>query len=165
MKKILSGAILLLCLIGCSNSNETKFAQEPGQTNINTTGQTERFIIKASNNMYLVVSPDSLLVANQPNAANAEVFEKVNLGNGKTALKTSKGKFMSDNRSKNSKVDAIRDKAQSWEMFEIIALDQTKVNIKSSQGKFVCADQSQGNFLIANRNKAGEWETFTLENK
>lgn len=164
MKKI-SGAILILFLMACgSNTNQTTFAPEPAPA-VATAGQGQKFLLKAANSMYVVIAPDSGLVASQPDPTKAEVFEKIDLGNGKSALKASNGKFVSDNRNKNSKVDAFRDKAQGWEEFEIIALNPTAVNIKTSAGKYVCADLGGGNVLIANRDKAGQWETFFIENK
>jgi hypothetical protein len=161
--KISAGIIALLFLMACgsSDSNQTTFSQEPSKTEV----KNEKFIIKASNSMYLSMSPDSLLFANQPDPTKAEIFEKVDLGNGKMGLKTAKGKFVSDNRSNESKIDVIRDQASGWEEFEIIALDQSSVNIRSSQGKYLCADQSKNNILIADREKPGAWETFVFEQK
>lgn len=121
--------------------------------------------LKASNNMYVAINADSLLVADQPDASKAEVFEKVDQGNGKLALKTSKGKFVSDDRGRNNNLVANRVVASEWEQFEIIALGESKVNLKSSTGKMVCADIDMKGVLFANRDQASGWETFILEER
>jgi hypothetical protein len=127
--------------------------------------ESKKMTLQASNNMYVVLDKDSALVANEPNASKAEIFERVRLGNGKCALKTSKGKFVSHDRVKENRLFGNRNNAYEWETFEIIRVDPTKINLKSSTGKMVCTDQAKGNVLIADRDYAGDWETFTVEKK
>jgi hypothetical protein len=160
--KISVTAIALLFLMACGSDSkkETTASSETDKK-----AMADKFIIKASNSMYLSISSDSLLIANQPDPTKAEVFEKVDLGNGWMGIKTSGGKFLSDNQANESKVDAIRTKASTWEEFEIIALDQLTAVIRTSGGKYICADQSRDNVLFANRDKAGAWETFIFEAK
>jgi len=124
-----------------------------------------KMTLQASNNMYVVINKDSMLVANEPDAAKAEVFEKVKQPNGKWAIKTSKGKFITDERGKGNNIYANRNIAYDWESFEIIRTEPAKINLKASSGKFICADQAVGNILVANRDAAGDWETFTVEKK
>ena len=127
--------------------------------------KSNKFTLQASNNMYVVINSDSLLVATEPTAAKAEIFEKEKQPNGKWALKTSKGKYICDERN-NDALHANRSSVGDWEQFEIIRIEPTKINIKSSQGKFVCTDQgTPSNKLIANRDAAGEWESFIIEKK
>jgi hypothetical protein len=170
MKRITARILILFLVTACGSGQEQDhiiFAPEPVVPNakLERMALPEKFIIKASNNMYLSISSDSTLIANQPDPAKAEVFKKVDLENGKVAIKTSGGKFISDNRNSSSKLDAIRDQALGWETFEVIAADPQGVNVKSSGGKYICADQGKGNVLYANRDKAGAWETFILESK
>lgn len=125
----------------------------------------QKFILKSSGGNYVSLMPDKSLAANQPDASKAEVFEKVELGGGQIALKTSGGFFVSDDRSKKSLLIADRKAAQGWEMFMIIGNDLLGLNIRSSAGKFVCADHGDGDKLIANKDKASTWETFEVIKK
>jgi hypothetical protein len=158
--KIGAAIIALFFLMSCGSSEQKTEDQKQSETK-----QNLKFILRASTFKYVTIGADSILVANQSDPTKAEVFEKVDLENGKSAIRASNGKFVSDNRANQSKIDAFRDQASGWEEFEIIAVDQTKVNIKSSAGKFVSADQSKGDRLVADRDKAGAWETFDLEPK
>ena len=150
MKTKIFAAVIVLFVMACGSQKKA---------------DSTKMILKASTNMYVVVSSDSTLVANEPDAAKAMVFEKVKLPNGKWNLKTSKGRFIVDDRSSGNKLYANRGTAGEWEEFEIIRTGESKINLKSSAGKVVCADQSMGNVLIANREQMGEWETFTFEPK
>ena len=122
-------------------------------------------LLKASNNMYIVMGADSVLIANEPDASKAEVFEEVCDENGKAALKTSKGKFVSDDRGRGNLLVANRNAIGEWEQFEILKVSDERVTIKSSANKYVCADMGNKNVLFANRDQAGEWEAFALEKK
>ena len=157
MKTKISIAIIsILCMFSCGTAEQPKEAEVP---------QSNKMILKASNNMYVAMAGDSTLMANQPDVAKAEVFEKITQENGKVALKTSFGKFVSDDRNGGNKLFANRNAANEWEQFEIITLDGGKINLKSSAGKIVCGDQSLGGLLVANRNQASDWETFTADPK
>ncbi len=157
--KIAAVLISLLFLISCGTEEQPKEGAPAENTNSN------KMILKASNNMYVAISADSTLSANQSDATKAEVFEKVDQGNGKWGLKLSNGKFVCDERMKANVMVVNRDAVGEWEQFEIVTLEGGKINLKSSAGKFVCGDQSVGGRLIANRDQAGEWETFTAEPK
>ncbi|MEO8760249.1 MAG: hypothetical protein ABI388_03890 [Bacteroidia bacterium] len=124
-----------------------------------------KITLQASNNMYVVINKDSALVATEPDAAKAEIFEKVRQPNGKWAIKTSKGKFITDDRNKGNIIRANRDVAYDWELFEIIRTEPLRINLKASSGKFISADRDKESVLIANRDAAGDWETFTIEKK
>ena len=124
-----------------------------------------KMTLQASNNLFVVINKDSALVANEPDAAKAEVFEKVKQPNGKWAIKTSKGKFITDDRSKGNIIYANRAAAYDWELFEIVRTEPSKINLKASSGKFISADYDKGSILTANRDAAADWETFTIEKK
>jgi hypothetical protein len=160
MKTKIGAAIIgLLFLMACGSDKPKTEEQTQDQTAAST-----KFALKATNMMYLVIGPDSVLVANQADPTKAEVFEKVDMGNGKCALKAaSNGKFVSSDLGHNYVVDVIRDAASGWETFEIIALDPTTINIKDSNGKFISADLGADSRLSANRDQASTWETFYLE--
>jgi hypothetical protein len=159
--KIGTAGIALFFLMACGSSEQK---QEPAQTE--TTAQSNKYIMKASNMMYVTIGSDQVLVANEPNPTKAETFEKMDLGNGKSALRASTGKYVSDDREKDGQLDVFREEAHEWETFEVIALDNTKVNIKSSRGKYVGADYDKlDGKLAASRDEAHDWEAFDLEPK
>ncbi|HTA61962.1 MAG TPA: hypothetical protein VK835_05880 [Bacteroidia bacterium] len=147
--------ISLLFLMSCGSSEQPK----------NETPESNKMILKAYNNMYVVVYGDTAVTANQPDAAKAEVFEKIDQGNGKWALKTSSGKFLTDEASKDHFVLATKTQVGATEQFEIINLENSQINIKASTGKAISADLYLGHKLIANRDQASGWETFTAEPK
>jgi len=148
--KISSAIILFMLLVTACSEDKSK---------------SLKMTLQASNNMYIIVNKDSTLTATEPDAAKAEVFEKVKQPNGKWAIKTSKGKFITDERGKGNIINANRNSANDWELFEIVRTEPSKINLKASSGKFICADQAGGNKLTANRDGAGDWETFTIEKK
>ena len=150
-------AILLLSIMAACDSEGITYEPPPSSNTI------PKIIIKASNNMYIALNSDSVLVANQPDSTKAEEFEKIGIENGKCALKSSTGKFVSDDRSKNNKLIAIGPYIGEWELFEIIKVNEVTVNFKSSTGKFVCVDLYKGGILLSNQNEAKEWETFTIK--
>lgn len=131
----------------------------------NKNNDSSKMILKASNNMYVVLNTDLTLIANQPDASKAEIFEEICSEKGTAALKTSKGMFVSADRDRDNWLIANRTIAAEWEQFEIIKDDDENVTLKSSTGKFVTADQNIGGLLIANRDQVGTWEKFTLEKK
>ncbi len=147
MKVNICIAVLLLFMMACGPKKSTKM------------------ILKGSNNMYVAINADSVLVANQSDAGKAVVFSKLELENGKYALKTSNGKFISDDRTKNNKLSATKSIPNEWEQFDIIIHPESKINLKTSANKFVCADDANGGLLVANRDKASDWETFTVEER
>ncbi|MCE3277841.1 MAG: hypothetical protein K0S44_32 [Bacteroidetes bacterium] len=124
----------------------------------------EKFIIQAHNKNYLSVTNDHLLVANQTDPLKAEVFEQIDLGNGFSALKTSQGKFVCEDRdAKTGYLYANRDQINEWETFEITYEGFYKVTIKSSLNKYVCGYSPHGDTLTASRDNPGGWETFTFK--
>ncbi len=124
-----------------------------------------KFSLKASNNMFLVIGADSVLYASESDSTKAEVFEAIDMGNGKSVIKASTGKFLSDNLSYGSKIDVIRGKASEWEMFEIIKVATNKINIKGIDGKYLSADLSTNSNISAIREKADAWEVFEIIKK
>jgi len=158
--KIGAAVIALLFLMACGSD-------QPKQEEQNTTAETQpsgnKFILKAANMMYIAVQPDSTLKASQPDPTKADVFERVDLGDGKTALKTANGRYVTDNRAGSSELRGFCEHASDWEQFEIIALDQAKVNIKASSGKYVSADLGKDGIINASSEHASDWEAFTLE--
>jgi hypothetical protein len=160
MKTKICSVLFLLFLMSCSPSDKSTAVEEKP-----TTTDDSKFIIKASNQQYLTIAQDSILIANQPDPTKAEVFEKVDQGNGKIALMASTGKYVCADRSRNASMIVNRNYAGEWETFEIIYLDKTKINLKASNGKFVSADRSAGNLVNATRDAAGDWETFNIQAK
>src|ERR1035437_8115487 len=152
MKTKISAAILLIFLMSCGSGDQQN--KTDGQTTTSAQPQSSKFILKAWNNMYLSLNKDSVLTADQQDSTKAEIFEKIDQGNGKLSFKASTGKFVSDDRVKNNNLIANRGNVNEWELFEFISVDQTKINIKSSGGKFVSADQGKGNILIAKDRKS-----------
>jgi hypothetical protein len=159
MKTKLSAIIILFFLMACDSGENTsqgeKQAEEAKQPEM-------KFILKASNNNFVALTADFALVANQTEAGKAEVFEKIDLGGGKCSFKASNGKFITDDRSKNSQMFANRDANGEWETFEVVNLDSSSVNIKTSAGKFVSCDQSKNDIFYADRDQANDWEKFVL---
>ncbi|MCE3277834.1 MAG: Fascin domain [Bacteroidetes bacterium] len=155
--KISAAVIALFFLMACGSSEPKQEAAQNVEEDVNV-----KFILKASNMMFIKMDKDSVLIANEPISTNAQVFEIVDLNNGRCALKVAPGKYVVDDRKKENKLFGNSPNTWDWESFEIIALDQTKVNIKASSGMFVCADQTAGSFLKADRAGAGDWETFEL---
>jgi hypothetical protein len=154
--KISVALVSLLFMMACGTSDQAKEETE-----------SEKIVLKAYNNMYVVVSGDTAVIANQPDAAKAEVFEKIDQGNGKWAFKTSAGKFLTDEAGKDHFVLATKTSVGATEQFEFVPMDanDTQFFIKASTGKTVSCDLYQGNKLIANRDNASTWETFTVESK
>ena len=159
MKSIVTAAVIGLVFFASCGS-DTKPETDQSQP---AASQNEKFILKAPNSQFLAITPLGTLVPNQVDPTKATVFEKVDLGNGKCALKASNGKYVTDDRSKNSVLHVDREKNGEWETFEIIAVDPSHVQIKAASGMFVCSDASKGDTLIANRPTAGAWETFDLQ--
>jgi hypothetical protein len=159
MKTKLSAIVVLFFLMACGSGDTTSPAEKPAEE---VKPQAMKFILKGSDGNYVTIAPDFALVANQAESEKAEVFEKVDVGNGKCSIKASNGKFVSDDRSKYSQLFANRDQNGEWETFEIIALDQQFVNIKTSAGKFVSCDRSKNSIFYGDRPEAGDWEKFSL---
>lgn len=124
-----------------------------------------KFSLKAANNMFLAIGIDSILYASEPDSLKAEVFETIDMGNGKNVIKASTGKFLSDNLSYDSKIDVIRNKASDWEMFEITKVSENKINIKGTDGRYLSADLSTNSNISAIREKADAWEVFEIIKK
>lgn len=156
--RILTPLIILFCM-ACGSANQTK--KDAAEIQV-----SQKIILKAANNNYVTINQEnSFLLANQPDSAKAERFEVVDMGNGKSALKSSGGKFVSADLGQKASLIANRDAANEWETFSIIKLDQSKINITNSTGKFVSADLGLGGYFFANREKPGDWETFSIEIK
>ncbi|MCW3103494.1 MAG: conserved rane protein of unknown function [Bacteroidetes bacterium] len=127
--------------------------------------EVRKFILKASGGNYIALGEGMQLAAIEPDAAKAEVFEKVELADGSFALKASNGMFVCDVRNKGSVLVADRKEAREWESFRFIGTGLSAVNIKSSYGMFVCADHSTDEKLSADKIRPSTWETFELIKK
>jgi hypothetical protein len=155
--KISIALISLLFMMACGTAEQPKEGeQQPGSNKI---------ILKAYNNMYVVLNGDSELVANEVDVTKAAIFEKIDQGNGKWALKSPTGRFVSDDKGRWNYLVANRTSVGGWEQFDIIEGADSKTNIKTSAGKIVSADGGNGFKLVGNRDNAGEWEAFTIEPK
>lgn len=162
MKKQLFAMAGLLLMMACGSSDKSN---QPDQQTQAAPAPNKKFILKAANSKYVAIGSDTTLIANEPIPTKAEVFEKVDMGNGKFALKASNGKFVCDDRTKKDRLYVNRPTAGEWESFEIIAVDQMSVNIKASTGKFVTNDQVNGDAIVADRDSPSSWETFVMEEK
>ena len=157
--KISIALISLLFMMACGTSEQAKEAEKAESTKI---------ILKAYNNMYVAVYGDTAVAANQSDEAKAEIFEKIDQGNGKWALKTSTGKFLTDEAGKDHLVLATKTQIGATEQFEIVPTDannDSQIFLKANTGKTISTDLYLGNKLIANRDAASTWETFTVEPK
>jgi len=155
--KISIALISLLFMMACGTSEKAK--EEKPESN--------KMVLKAYNNMYVAVYGDTAVAANQSDETKAEVFEKIDQGNGKWALKTSKGKFLTDEAGKDHFVLATKTQVGATEQFEIVPVDgnDSQIFLKANTGKTVSADLYLGHKLIANRDNSSTWETFTVEPK
>lgn len=156
--KIGVAAIALLSLMACGSDT----SKQEETTAVESAPGT-KFILKASNNQYVTMNGGMTLNANEATAAKAEVFEKIDVGNGLYNIKASNGKFLCDDRSKHDSVYADRATPSEWETFEMISNDPTSVHIKSATGKYISNDPSKGYVLIANSDNADTLETFKIE--
>ncbi|MCW3085016.1 MAG: hypothetical protein JWP12_2382 [Bacteroidetes bacterium] len=155
-----SSLLLLLFLMACGSSSDQK---NPKDQTAETSSPNEKFIIRASNSQFLSLTPNNTFVSNQVDPTKAAIFEKINLGNGKCALKAPNGKYVSADKSQRSLLYATKDSCGESETFEIIAVDESRTQIRSSAGKYVCADRTKGDTLVVNRDTAGNWETFDFQ--
>jgi hypothetical protein len=155
--KISIALISLLFMMACGTSEQAK--EEKPESN--------KMILKAYNNMYVVVCGDTAVAAIQSDAAKAEVFEKIDQGNGKWALKTSTGKFLTDEAGKDHLLLATKTQVGATEQFEIVEANNSdsQIFLKANTGKTISTDLYIGNKLIANRDNSSTWETFTVEPK
>jgi len=161
--RIAAHIFILLMVVACTSNNKST---DPIDNSMINKPTATKFTLKASNNQYISFgSADFTLIANQPDASKAEAFEIVDMGNGRSALKASNGRFVCADFSTNSKLIANRSIAKEWEMFEIIAVDQKKIQLKTLTNKFVCADFNLEGTLFANKDYASDWETFIIEVK
>jgi hypothetical protein len=157
--KISIAFISLLFLMACGSGEQSKDGETSG---------SNKMILKAYNNMYVVVYGDTAVTADQPDATKAEVFEKIDQGNGKWALRTSTGKFLTDEAAKDHFVLGSKNQVGDTEQFEIVMADinnPSQIYLKAATGKIISTDLYQRNKLIANRDNASTWETFTAEPK
>ena len=159
--KISIALISLLFMMACGTSEEAK-EEKPEKP------ETNKMRLKAFNNMYFVVIGDTAVVANQSDSAKAEVFERIDQGNGKWALKTSTGKFLTDDAEKKHLVLANKTQVGPAEQFEIVKLEEgegSQINLKAATGKTVCANLYLGYQMIADCDKPSTWEVLTVEYK
>lgn len=109
----------------------------------------KRFILKASNNKFLSITKDSVIAANAAEKSGAELFEAIDMGNGKIALKTTQGKFLCADRNKGSQLMANRNSAFEWETFEVKVVNNNSITLKSSNGNFIGFSDNQTNIIGA----------------
>ncbi len=165
MKTIKKSALLLFGIVFITSCCDDDMKNQDVTIEANQTPAVQlpaKFSLKASNNMFLVIGADSVVYATEIDSAKAEIFEAIDMGKGKSVIKASTGKYLSDNLGVDSKIDVKRDKASDWEMFEIIKLSENKIQIKGMDGKYVSADLGGTNVLSAIRDKADAWEEFTI---
>src|ERR1700756_851826 len=109
--KISIALISLLFMMACGTAEQPKEGEQAVDNS--------KIILKAYNDMYVVLNSDSVLVASEADATKAAVFEKIDQGNGKWALKSAAGRFVSDDRGKQNYLIANRTAVGEWEQFDI----------------------------------------------
>jgi hypothetical protein len=130
-----------------------------------TLNELHKFILKADDGKYITLTSDLHLIDDQTDESKAEVFERIDLGNGQIAIKASNGQFVCDERNEKTGLIANRKVPQNWETFRITGNELNRINIKSSAGMYVSVDHSSNNILIANKSQASSWETFEVIKK
>jgi hypothetical protein len=125
--------------------------------------ETHRYAIRASNDLFLDTGNDFRVFANQPDSAEAEVFEIISVVKNK-ALRTLNNKFLSANGNFNGIIYADSDHPWEWETFKIKSANSGNgVYILSSNGMYVCIGDQYDDALIANCSQATTSEIFTFE--
>ena len=89
-----------------------------------------------------------------------EIFEVIDVGDGKVALKTDNGRYLVAEGGGGGAINADRVEIGPWEKFTIIPLRGNKICLKTSTGHFVVAEGGGGGAVNGNRDRCGEWETF-----
>ena len=121
----------------------------------------KRVAFKSFTDQYVTVNSEtSPLIANKTVAGEMEAFEIVELVNNQVALKSSTGKYVCADETKNDAVIADREKVGPWETFTAEKFGATRIAFKSYKGKYISVGVD--NTLAANRVKRSEWETFTM---
>lgn len=122
----------------------------------------KRFILKTSENKFLSINKDSVVAANATEKSDAEIFEAIEMGNGKIALKTIKGKFVCADRNQRNEIVANRNSAFEWETFEVKIVNNNKIILKSSNGSFVGLPDNKTNIISANSQKGELFEFIEM---
>jgi PKD repeat protein len=102
----------------------------------------------------------SMVYANASSITNLSVFECVDLGKMKYALKASNGCYLTVCNDVNNTLYATSTEINDDEIFEMILVD-TKICLKASNGKYVSAVNGGGSQLTANKNIISDWEKFS----
>lgn len=97
------------------------------------------------------------LRANRPTAGEWEQFDEISVSNGKVALKTSKGYYVT--AEPDGKLSTNRKTIGEWETWS-----KLPNGYQSWQGKYLCCELGGVDpFLVANRELQGLWETFQIQ--
>jgi hypothetical protein len=163
---IMSLVIVTISSCGISDDiNDTTASENQTSSGKSPVEPGKKFMLKATDNLYVAINEDGSLGVTQSDSTKAELFEIVDLGNGKVNIKATNGKFLCTDESVEFKVLPNRDSAGPWEAYEIVNMGDSKIYIKAHTGKIVCGDRNKGSVLIANRDVAGEWETFIVRTR
>ena len=77
-------------------------------------------------------------------------------------MKSSNGKFICADGSRNNLLFANRDSAKGWETFSLIMFAKNKCSIRAYNGKYLCAELNSRGEITATREKVGPWEIFSM---
>ena len=124
---------------------------------------SEACSIRSENGKYLVTgtkSGNNALVARNETIGADEIFNLVNLGVDKIALKGANGKYVCAEGGGGREVTVSRDKIGEWEIFQLVKLGGEQVAIKAANGKFLSA--KNGN-VLANSESIEKDEVFTMK--
>ncbi|MER7279856.1 PQQ-dependent sugar dehydrogenase [Dactylosporangium sp. NPDC000244] len=127
-----------------------------------TFGSSGTAFKSVANNLY--VSAQNTTKPLIANAATPQLFDLVDLGGGKVALKArSTGLYVCAENSGAEPLLANRASVGSWETFTLVRnADGTVSLLAQANAKYVTAENAGAQPLIANRTAIGPWEKFTL---
>lgn len=118
-------------------------------------------VIRPANGQFLSVASGNLR-ADAGNIWTNEVFQVVNLGGGKVALRGGNGRFVTAEAGGSANVTCNRTQIGVWETFTVVGLGSNRIALKSSDGTYLCAEDGGGRKVDSMRYARGPWETFTF---
>ena len=92
----------------------------------------KKFILKANDESYVTTKKTDTTLILSKSIEEATLFQAIDLGAGKIALKTETGNYVCADRSHGNLLFANRKNAYEWETFELRKFGQDKISLKSS---------------------------------
>ncbi|MFC4586970.1 fibronectin type III domain-containing protein, partial [Sphaerisporangium corydalis] len=117
-----------------------------------------------ANERFVTAANGTALIANGTSAGNAQLFDRVDLGNGNIALRARvNNMYVCADGAGAQPLIANRATAGAWETFQLITNPNGTVSLRAQvNSRYVCADGAGAQPLIANRTAIGPWEQFDL---